>query len=265
MQSMPASIRPGSTAWPKQWAVTLAPCSWATAIASANASARERRRQVALLAGDPVADQLDPAVAALRLAGDVRAQLAGLDLVGVVADVALGAGDVPAGADQPRQVLAVVDPGGVGGRAAVADQQRAGVAVLRPPAARSPRRRSAPSSSRPRWQWASTRPGTIQPSHGALGAGDRLVGDPAVDDVQLAGSPSGSTGPENLQRSSHAPDAIGCRAATAWHGHGGAWLSGLAPRAQAEPVRVQRVVVGVADVDRLLVDASAARSPAACR
>ena len=38
MQSMPASIRPGSTASPKQCAVTRAPCSWAVAIAAANAS-----------------------------------------------------------------------------------------------------------------------------------------------------------------------------------------------------------------------------------
>ena len=90
---------------------------------------RERRRQVAGVAVDPVADQLDPAVAALRLLGDVRRELGRLDLVGVVADVALGAGDVPTGPDQPRQVLAVVDPRGVGGRPAVAQEQRPGVAV----------------------------------------------------------------------------------------------------------------------------------------
>ena len=39
MQSMPASISPGSTCSPKQCAVTLAPCSWATAIAAAKSSA----------------------------------------------------------------------------------------------------------------------------------------------------------------------------------------------------------------------------------
>ncbi len=39
MQSMPASISSGSTVSPKQWAVTRAPCSWAVAIAAANASA----------------------------------------------------------------------------------------------------------------------------------------------------------------------------------------------------------------------------------
>ena len=39
MQSMPASISPGSTPAPKQWAVTFAPSSWAAAMAAANASA----------------------------------------------------------------------------------------------------------------------------------------------------------------------------------------------------------------------------------
>ena len=52
-----------------------------------------------------------------------------LDLVGVVADVAAGAGDVPTGADDLRQVLALVDPARVAGLPGVADQQRAGVAV----------------------------------------------------------------------------------------------------------------------------------------
>ena len=39
MQSMPPSIRPGRTASPKQCAVTFAPWSWATRIASAKVSA----------------------------------------------------------------------------------------------------------------------------------------------------------------------------------------------------------------------------------
>ena len=49
--------------------------------------------------------------------------------MGEVADVAAGAGDVAAAADQPGQVVAVLHPAGVGGRAAVAQEQRAGVAV----------------------------------------------------------------------------------------------------------------------------------------
>jgi len=73
--------------------------------------------EVAEVAVDPVADQLDPAVTAPGLLGDVGDQVLRLDLPRVVADVAAGAGDVPAGPDDLRQVLAVVDPAGVGGRA----------------------------------------------------------------------------------------------------------------------------------------------------
>ncbi len=90
---------------------------------------RERRRQVAAVALDPVADQLDPAIAASGLLLDVRREVVRLDLPGVVADVAAGAGDVPTHPDQPGQVVAVLDPAGVGGAAAVAQQQRPGVAV----------------------------------------------------------------------------------------------------------------------------------------
>ena len=129
MQSMPPSIRPGRTASPKQCAVTFAPWSWATRIASAKVSGGNDGARSPDVALDPVADQLDPAVAALRLLLDVRRELGRLDLVGVVADVALGPRQVPTGPDQPGQVVAVVDPGGVGGRAAVAQQQRTGVPV----------------------------------------------------------------------------------------------------------------------------------------
>ena len=38
-KSMPASINPGSTPGPKQWAVTFAPWAWAASMAAANASA----------------------------------------------------------------------------------------------------------------------------------------------------------------------------------------------------------------------------------
>ena len=134
--------QPGQDASPKQCAVTLAPWSWATAIASAKASAGNDGARSPVVALDPVADQLHPAVAALRLLGDVRRELGRLDLVGVVADVALGAGDVPTGADQPGQVVAVVDPA----RCRRPSRSRAGAALRRPgrrpPAPRwSPRRR----------------------------------------------------------------------------------------------------------------------------
>ena len=68
------------------------------------------RGEVAGVAIDPVADELDPAVTAARLLAHVRDEIFGLDLVGVVTDVALGAGDVAAGADDAGQVVTFVDP-----------------------------------------------------------------------------------------------------------------------------------------------------------
>ena len=50
--------------------------------------------------------------------------------MGVAADVALGRCDVAPAADQPRQVVAVVDPPGVGGRAGVADEQGSPITVV---------------------------------------------------------------------------------------------------------------------------------------
>src|SRR3546814_10892120 len=83
---------------------------------------REARGQVTVRTRDPVPHQLHPALTALRLDGDLGSKVGGLHLGCVVADVALCAGDVPAGADQPRQVLALVDPAGVGGRAARSEE-----------------------------------------------------------------------------------------------------------------------------------------------
>ena len=76
---------------------------------------REGRREVADLAGDPVPHQLDPAVTRPSLLGHRVDQQVGLDLVGVAADVALGARHVSPATDQPRQVLALLHPAGVGG------------------------------------------------------------------------------------------------------------------------------------------------------
>ena len=129
MQSMPAAARSRRDSSPKQCAVTRTPSSCAAAIASATAWRDQLGREVADVAVDPVADELDPAVAAVRLEPDVADELVLLDLVGVVADVAAGAGDVPAGADDLRQVVALVDPVRVAGLARVADEQRAAVAV----------------------------------------------------------------------------------------------------------------------------------------
>ena len=109
--------------------MTRAPCSWAVAIAAANASAgNDGARSPSSREIQSPTSLTQPSPACASCATYVG-EVAGLDLVGEVADVAAGAGEVPAAADQPRQVVAVVHPAGVGGRAAVAQQQRAGVAV----------------------------------------------------------------------------------------------------------------------------------------
>ncbi len=172
---------------------------------------RERRGEVALVAGDPVADQLHPAVATLRLAGDVRRELGRLDLVGVVADVALGPRDVPSGTDQPGQVLAVVHPRRVGGRSAVAQQQRPGVAVG------DRLLLGGRLVHRAVVVEAHVAVGVDQAGHdpaatGVLGRRDGLVGDVPVDDVEVARLSVGqhrSTEPQRGLGSSHAPDATG--------------------------------------------------------
>ncbi len=134
---------------------------------------RPAGREVAGVAVDPVADELDPAVAAGGLPAHLGDEVLRLDLGAEAAQVAPGPGDVPPGADQPRQVLAVVDPPGVGGGAGVAQQQRAGVAVgagllLGGGASTSP---AAPS---PTWQCASTRPGTTQPGSAVTSPAGRV-------------------------------------------------------------------------------------------
>ena len=78
---------------------------------------------------DPVAHQLDPAVAGAGLPTDVRGQVLWLDLVGVVAEVSARPGDVPTRSDDARQVGAVVDPAGVGRGAGIAHQQGSRVTV----------------------------------------------------------------------------------------------------------------------------------------
>ena len=125
MQSMPAATSSATDCSPKQCAVTRAPSSWARLDRRRSDVGRPAGRQVAGVAVDPVADELDPAVAAGGLGLDLGDQVGRLDLGAVVADVALGPGDVPAGPDHPRQVVAVVHPARVDGYAGVAQQQRA--------------------------------------------------------------------------------------------------------------------------------------------
>ena len=57
----------------------------------------------------PVGGELDPAVPRRRLTLDLGHKLVGLDFDAEVPDVAVWTGDVPAGPDQARQVLALLD------------------------------------------------------------------------------------------------------------------------------------------------------------
>ena len=125
---------------------------------------RERRRQVALVAGDPVADQLDPAVAALRLLGDVRRSARPARSRGRSCGCSAWCGRC---AGPPGSAAA--GPRGRGSRRCRRPSRSRGSAARprrgrRSPAASVSSSEIAPSSSSPRWQWASTRPGTIHPS-----------------------------------------------------------------------------------------------------
>ena len=162
-----------------------------------------QRRQVADPAVDPVADELDPAVAPARLLGDLGRQLRFvLDVDRQAADVALGPRDVPARPDDARQVVPVVEAAGVhrrpGSRAAAARPRR-----VRSRPARSPRRgrwrRARPS---PTWQCASTRPGRIQPPSAPNTVSAPATGsaDSAPSTIhQSAGSSPGSTRPRTCK------------------------------------------------------------------
>src|SRR5690606_34700639 len=106
-------------------------------------------------------------------------------LPAVVADVAASPGDVPTGPHDPRQVITLVDPAGVGRRAGIAQEEHAGLAVGH---------RLAFGFVVGHSSMAVETDVTVQidqsrqdpaGSH-ALGAGDRLIGDPAVVDPQVS-------------------------------------------------------------------------------
>ena len=177
------------------------------AIAAAKVSAGKDGVRSPVVARDPVADELHPAVARLRLLRDVGRQVGGLDLVGVVADVAAGAGEVAAAADQAGQVVAVLHPAGVGRRAAVAEEERTGVAVGdRLLLGRRVVDRAVGVE-------AEVAVGVDQPGHdpalgGRLGPGLLLEGDPAVDDVEVTRLAVRQHGAAEAQ-GGHGPDATG--------------------------------------------------------
>ena len=81
--------------------------------------------QVAGFAVDPVPDELDPAVAVAGLLAHGLHKALRFHLDGETAEVAPGARDVSAGADQYREVPAALHPPGIGGGTGVPHQQRA--------------------------------------------------------------------------------------------------------------------------------------------
>ena len=90
---------------------------------------RPQRGQITHVTVDPVTDDLDPAVAEPGLLLDGGDQAVRFDLDADVAQVTLRPGHVPAGADQPGQVLAPLHEPVVHRGAGVPDEQRAGVPV----------------------------------------------------------------------------------------------------------------------------------------
>ena len=196
MQSMPALIRPGSASSPNTCAVTRAPSRVGRGDRLDEDVIAPQRREIAGAPVDPVADQLDPAVAAAGLlatsAGSCDSSSISIGRPGMYR---LGRA-MAAGADDARQVVALVEAAGVDGRPGVAQQQGARVALDLGLAMASSASVAATGPS-PTWQWASTRPGMIQPpvrtpEHG-LGAGDRLGAEHAVEPTHRStGSPSGS-------------------------------------------------------------------------
>ena len=211
-QSVPAAARSRSDSSPKQCAVTRAPSSCAAATACAEHVGRPARREVAGVAVDPVADQLDPAVAGAGLEPHLLDELLGLDLPGEVADVAPGAGDVPAGPHQARQVVAVLHPAGVGGRAGVAQQQGTGSPGRPAPAPPPSRRRRRPAAPEADVAVRVDQAGQHPARHGGdvVVAGGGGIRDAATDHPRLrahvVGADEDRTG--EVQHLSHGPTLV---------------------------------------------------------
>ena len=129
MQSVPAAAKSRSESGPKQWAVVRAPSSCAAATASLRTSAGQQGSRSPVSRSIQSPTSLTQPSPAAGLDAHPLDELLGLDLPGVVADVAPGASDVPPGSDDLGQVVALVDPAGVGGRPGVPDEQGAVVAV----------------------------------------------------------------------------------------------------------------------------------------
>ena len=128
MQSIPASSMSSRVSSAKQCAVTRA-LHRGRPDGVLDRRGREAGGEVAGVTVDPVPHELDPAVAGPGLLTHGLHQALRLHLDGEAPEVPPGPGDMPAGADDPRQVRPLLEPAGVVHGAGVADQQRAGVAV----------------------------------------------------------------------------------------------------------------------------------------
>ena len=128
-QSIPAASRSGRASSPNTCAVTRAPSSWAFAMAAARTSPGQHGARSPISRSIQSPTSLTQPSPRRAWSATVSTSSWGSISYAVVADVALGAGDVPSGPDDVREVLALVDPAGVCRTPGVADQQRAGVTV----------------------------------------------------------------------------------------------------------------------------------------
>ena len=128
--------------------------------------------EVAGVAVDPVPHELDPAVARAGLLPHGLDQTVRLHLDGEAPEVAPGAGNVPAGADDPGQVARCwsqrVSWTAPASRTSSVPASRSVVACC---SATCPV--TSPAGPSPMWQCASTRPGMTQPSSTSSGAARR--------------------------------------------------------------------------------------------
>ncbi len=160
------------------------------------------RGQVADVPVDPVADQLHPAVAGGGLLGDRAGGTSGAGYLDAdVAQVAPRRRDVAAGPGQPGHVR-VGRPAPGTGRAS---RRRGGPAPRRPgrprpaPGPRRPTSIGRPAGRMPMWQWASTRPGRMNP---VPASGDRV----RYRLVRVTRSPTSQRSRTSSSGQEHPPD-----------------------------------------------------------
>src|SRR2546423_3060486 len=88
---------------------------------------RPFRSQITDKTVDPIADELHPAVTAGGLPDDFVREFVRLQFDRQIADITLGPGQMPAGPNDARRVVAVVQPPGVHRGPGIADEQRADI------------------------------------------------------------------------------------------------------------------------------------------